>query len=284
MKISRKILPAFAMLVISAVMLSTASFAWFAVSSEAKATGMAVGVKSDSAFLVIDNDINGANIDSNYSEFSVSFTEDAASTTNLIAPTAFDASKMPVVGANYAQTVYNHMTTAPGTDDGTSTPWYTHTGESVSDGSISDADPNATYIPRTVAGLQTYVKVYTVWLAVAQGTSGLTMDNVKPSVTINGSPAVSVLIVGPDGYAHFSNEEDGASTNLPLVECTDLGVDVPDGVIDKNIDSNKVRVDIYVYYNGHHGTITTSNLFENAIKNTDIEVKFSTGETVSSGT
>ena len=40
MKKMRKVLPAIAMLLVSAVMMSTASFAWFTMNSEVKATGM----------------------------------------------------------------------------------------------------------------------------------------------------------------------------------------------------------------------------------------------------
>ena len=42
MKKMRKLLPAIAMLLVSAVMMSTASFAWFTMNSEVKATGMEV--------------------------------------------------------------------------------------------------------------------------------------------------------------------------------------------------------------------------------------------------
>lgn len=42
MKLTRKLIPAFAMLLIAAVMMSTASFAWFSMSTEVDATGMNV--------------------------------------------------------------------------------------------------------------------------------------------------------------------------------------------------------------------------------------------------
>ena len=42
MKKMRKLLPAIAMLLVSAVMMSTASFAWFTMNSEVQATGMQV--------------------------------------------------------------------------------------------------------------------------------------------------------------------------------------------------------------------------------------------------
>ena len=49
----KTILPALAMLIISAVMLSTASYAWFAMSTEVSAENMQVSITSDAANLVI---------------------------------------------------------------------------------------------------------------------------------------------------------------------------------------------------------------------------------------
>ena len=46
MKLSRKLLPAIAMLLVSAVMMSTASFAWFSTNSTATANGMTVSVSA----------------------------------------------------------------------------------------------------------------------------------------------------------------------------------------------------------------------------------------------
>ena len=54
MKKMRRLIPAIAMLLVSAVMLSTASFAWFSMSSEAKAEGMTVKATADSSLLIVD--------------------------------------------------------------------------------------------------------------------------------------------------------------------------------------------------------------------------------------
>ena len=52
MKLSRKLLPAIAMLLVSAVMMSTASFAWFSVNTTAEANGMSVTVASAKNILI----------------------------------------------------------------------------------------------------------------------------------------------------------------------------------------------------------------------------------------
>lgn len=53
MKLTKRLIPAFAMLLVSAVLMSTASFAWFSMNTNVTATGMTVSAQSDSIFLEI---------------------------------------------------------------------------------------------------------------------------------------------------------------------------------------------------------------------------------------
>ena len=53
MKLTRKLIPAMIMLLVSAVLMSTASFAWFAMNTEVTATGMEVTAKAGDIFLEI---------------------------------------------------------------------------------------------------------------------------------------------------------------------------------------------------------------------------------------
>ena len=53
MKMTRKLIPAFVMLIVSAIMLSTASYAWFANSTKVTASGMTVKANTDVKFLQI---------------------------------------------------------------------------------------------------------------------------------------------------------------------------------------------------------------------------------------
>lgn len=52
MKKMRKLIPAFAMLLVSAIMMSTASFAWFTMGSTADATGMQITATADSSLII----------------------------------------------------------------------------------------------------------------------------------------------------------------------------------------------------------------------------------------
>lgn len=53
MKVTRKLIPAVVLLLVSAMMLSTASYAWFSMNKDVTATGMQIEAKSDAQFLII---------------------------------------------------------------------------------------------------------------------------------------------------------------------------------------------------------------------------------------
>ena len=257
----KTILPALAMLVIATVMLSTASYAWFALSSQATATGMMVGVKSDSAFLIISKT---ASVAAGYHETSVDF-EETSETLTKIAPTAFTASAMPEENTTYSTTVNDLFN---GT--GASTIWYTQVGQANNNGTPTDPSVKSFIDYDDVA---TYLRQYTIYLAVAPETEGYVMSDVTASVTISGDPSVSVLVVGPDGYAHFTNGASGTATTFAVP--TDSSDD-DNGTLDESINNSFARYDIYVYYNGNHNKITTDNLFASQIFNTGITVNFKT--------
>lgn len=52
MKLTRKLIPAFAMLLVSVVLMSTASFAWFSMNGDVKATGMSVSATAPAALWI----------------------------------------------------------------------------------------------------------------------------------------------------------------------------------------------------------------------------------------
>ena len=56
----KKLIPAIAMLLISIVLLSTASFAWFSMNTTVSVTGMEIKAKTDNTYLLINNSVSGA--------------------------------------------------------------------------------------------------------------------------------------------------------------------------------------------------------------------------------
>ena len=64
MKKFKKLIPAFCLLLVSAVLMGTSTFAWFSMNKNVTATGMSVTAKSDSVWLQIKN-ADGASVDAN---------------------------------------------------------------------------------------------------------------------------------------------------------------------------------------------------------------------------
>lgn len=73
MKNTRKLIPALAMLLIAAVMMSTATFAWFSMNQQVTATGLQVTAKSDNVWLAINA---GSSFDANGTAKEVSSTQE----------------------------------------------------------------------------------------------------------------------------------------------------------------------------------------------------------------
>ena len=55
MKLTKKLIPAFAMLLVSAVLMSTASFAWFSMNTQVTATGISVTAQAPKTLLISNN-------------------------------------------------------------------------------------------------------------------------------------------------------------------------------------------------------------------------------------
>lgn len=59
--VKKKILASASMLTVSAIMLSSATYAWFSINKQVSVTGIDVGVKSNSTYLLIGSDDDGKN-------------------------------------------------------------------------------------------------------------------------------------------------------------------------------------------------------------------------------
>ena len=63
MKKTRKLIPAIAMLLVSLIVMSSASFAWFSMNKQVTATGMQVTAKSNATYLLIGDDSDKAAVE-----------------------------------------------------------------------------------------------------------------------------------------------------------------------------------------------------------------------------
>lgn len=253
----KTILPALAMLIISAVMLSTASYAWFAMGNEVRAENMNVSVKSDSTYLVIakasDKDtvtVDGV-IKSGYTEQAVGFATDPAKKLYPVAygyTSTIDGDKTTYTPTPYANKAY----TFTGNDV-----WYTMEGIDSANGDGKEG----TLTPLTNAQvLADYVLLNSVIISVSKGSNKMYDLQAKIEVADGGDDAINVLVVVGNKYQRFVYDESG--DDYGTISLADEVTDAP------------IQVDIYVFYDGDHDNITTNELGLGNIEDTSVTVKF----------
>lgn len=226
MKKFRKLVPALCMLLISAVLLGTSTFAWFSMNTTVTATGMQVTAKTNHTYLLISktNDKVALQTDPDANDTKVTY-EAAAS---KLAPSAHDAFE----------------TTGASTAAATVGKWFTAQG---SDPSKSDMKTDT---KKTLTNFDGYVLTETVYITVTKDSADAKNLKVKATITNNtAAPAtdiapLKVLVVCGDNYVEFdSTELEDASKVLAATISKDV----------------LTKVDIYIYYDGNHANVTTNN-------------------------
>lgn len=232
MKKFKKLIPAFCMLLISAVLMGTSTFAWFSMNKTVTASGLKVTAKSNVTSLLISTEDNLAAMQADVgTHSSVSLANDPDSVNELLPAAYKDSAEKSKTG--YA-TVGN---------------WYTAEGESANSSTAkADSDEDLT----TFDG---YVWKKTVYLALAKNAPAA--QQIKASVTLSGTTenknydAVRIVVASASGTFEFKKDTSGDTRD---------GVTFS-GVLANNVkDSATTAVDIYVYYYGADESIYTLNL------------------------
>ena len=166
MKTTRKIIPALVMLLVSAIMLSTASFAWFASNTEVTATDMSVTAKANTKFLHISNA--------------------EAGTYGITAEAANAEADVDLVHATIA-------------DNKKSVTWGVGTSSLVNDANVDSA--LTTVDAGDIAGNYALVNDFWVKMSIesSSGLENLTVAEITVTGTSKLAPALRVLVVGKDG-------------------------------------------------------------------------------------
>ena len=168
MKLTKRLIPAFAMLLVSAVLMSTASFAWFSMNDKVTVSGMSITATQTEIFLEISTEQNSG------------FTTSVDKTiTDVLSPIAHD-----------------EFTKVADIADPNS--WYYLVGEDPTQSAASEDS-------RTdISTLTGYVAVATYYVRANDKTDATIYDLFVSSVTITGTNGgTSVIIAGPDGYQEF---------------------------------------------------------------------------------
>ena len=260
----KRLIPALAMLLVSAILLGTSTFAWFSMNTTVSATDMQVVVKSDNTYLQIGTgaDDTAAEIHVADPNTTVALTVSDAQAKVYPSKPAEDATEAGLLNTTTGKKVGDAaIETAGAVVNSTSTAaavtnWYTATAEAV------DAPDMLAGSARQLTSFDGYVIQKTVYLTVAEGSNHANNLTVTPTITqkTGGTDisAVKVLVCTDDGgfaiLDSTSGETDIKGTNTELTDTT-------------------VRtVYIYIYYDGSEDPVYTNNAAN--LKGADISLAF----------
>lgn len=243
MKMTRKLIPALVMLLVSAIMLSTASFAWFASNDKVTATDMSVTAKSAARFLEI------------------STTEDAD----------YAASAQATNASKNVDLIHAKIT---GTNTVT---WYTGSSTLADDkGTTNTAAPIAVDMEtgNYINGDTTieYALVNTFYVKMSTGSTIDLTNLTVTKVTVTGTtsaldPALRVLVVGDDGAQIYRPTADGTLDAVTITGSTNSATLI--NTIPKEGTVKTIKV--YVYFDGDDTAATTNNAATLVAKTVSVE-------------
>ncbi len=231
----KKIIPALCMLLISAVLMGTSTYAWFSMNTTVGVTGMQVTANSDATYLLVSR----ANTSTTAPSAANIQAENSGKGFTTVEFTEAAKSVLPVaLGTVGSEPDYTVTTITPGTGV-KDLSWYTMNGKNagVSDGEEKSARQVAT------DKLNNYVLSYTLYFTVAAGANKATSLHVT-SCTITGDAALRCLVVGSSNSVQFSATDADGDTTVLAETLT---------------DSTVVSVTVYVYYDGNAESIYTNN-------------------------
>ncbi|MBO7449562.1 MAG: hypothetical protein J6U54_04265 [Clostridiales bacterium] len=244
--VQKKIMASASMLLVSAVMLSSATYAWFSMNKEVTVTGMSITAKSDSTFLLVKaGQQTVADIKAD------KLTTDSALTSSAVLyPTAHDA-------ITAASTGYSAIEAADSTNTTDKDIWYYRYSSDPAD-YMGTSPSNITYVP--TANFANYVLVNEFSLATADGSNELENLRVKScTITTTGDQAVKVLVAGANGCQEFD-----ASTGADISASSTA-------LQSANVTSSAAStVKVYVYWDGNDTDVYTNGVAD--LTNTSVDV------------
>lgn len=236
MKKFRKLIPAFCMLLVSAVLLGTSTYAWFSMNKSVTASGLQVTAKADYIYLLV-------------GESSATLTKTNALTTMQTTPADY--------GKAITLSTVTNTTLAPSTPDMTKVTsdtaaavaanWYTASSDSPAESQPNSEKDKAAL---TDGNFADYVIKKTLFVTLAKD-SKTSENTLKVTVTLTATntatgetktiDAVKVLVANSKTNTAV-NATSGTAATISTITDTDL-----------------VQLDFYIYYDGKDASVFTDN-------------------------
>jgi hypothetical protein len=229
----KKLIPAAGMLMVSAMMLASSTYAWFSMNKTVGVTGLSLTAKSNSTYLLI-------------GKGEAQDTAAEIQTVSATNPQTTVAWSISGESARVFPSAHNTVTNA--TDASSVGNWYFKVADTPNASTSSQVTGTA------LTTFDNYVVHDTVYLTLAKGSQAATNLTVSASTFAAAGDTnatgdaktfapVKVLVASPTGVAEFDKDN---------VAAVALG----DGVNDSAV----VPVDIYIYYDGNHADVFTNNI------------------------
>ena len=199
----KKLIPALCMLLVSAILLGTSTYAWFSMNTTVSATGLEVTAKSNSTYLLIDNIDNATNKATSADTKVVAFVSGGTNAETTAG--AGDENTDKIVYPTYYADAAGNM---PGTADGTTNMavaaehWYTannRNSNNAKDATKNKVDLGTLASPTVGVDLDNYMVTYKSWLTLSTDSEPYTGVIKLTSTIASGDAATSVVVVLNDG-------------------------------------------------------------------------------------
>lgn len=208
MKKFKKLIPALCMLLVSAVLMGTSTYAWFSMNKTVHATGMTVTAKSNATYLLIGDN---ADIATNKTGLNTTVAAKKQGTDALCYPVAFSAA-----GAT--------LGTAPDQITVAANGWYT-----ASNGNSANATDDTKNYKTVSEGESSYMLTYKVWLTLSTDSEAYTNGKIKVTLqTHTGDDAIKAVVkIGNEYFALAAVDNNGTTTvnaNLSSTTATEVTI------------------------------------------------------------
>lgn len=225
MKMTRKLIPALVMLIVSAIMLSTASFAWFANNTSVSATSMTVKANTDVKFLQITDE-----------------------TKTAWGKTA-EAKNKSALDLNL---VHAHIAT------GETVTWWK--GEANDPGSPT-ANSALTEVEESDISTGNYALVNTFYVRMSNTTelTNLTISGVAVTGASNLKSALRVLVVASDDEDTILGAQLWDADGNTLIQDAENDIDSASALAG-TVTNEEIELSVYVFYDGEDSSAYTDNV------------------------
>ncbi len=261
MKRTRKLIPAVAMLLISAIMLSTASYAWFSMNTQVTATGMQVKAEAEGG-IVISNESK--------TDWKASSTASHNTSVGLV----------PTSTANVADWYHATSTDANDAADGQGAGNYTKLTVAEADGVGSATIGTETknvyllnkFYIKSSAEAMTSIKLYINRVTVTGASTSAELDkSLRVAISVGGQVYIFAPITGGD----TSYEVAGSGTATTAIAAGTLNTETTVTSIPANTSASPVEASVYIYFEGEDPACKSNNI-TSSLDTLTVEVTFGT--------